>query len=63
MSIISLLVVLIIVGVILWLVNTYVPMAAPVKTILNVVVVLLLILWLLQIFGLDARIGRIPVIR
>jgi uncharacterized protein YhhL (DUF1145 family) len=63
MSIISLLVALIIVGVILYLLNTYVPMAAPIKTIINVVVVLLVVLWLLQIFGLDARIGRVPVIR
>jgi uncharacterized protein YhhL (DUF1145 family) len=63
MSIISLLVVLIIIGVILWLLNTYVPMAAPIKSIINVVVVILVILWLLQIFGLDVRLGRVPLIR
>ena len=52
MSIIQLLVVLIIIGVILYLVNTYIPMAPPIKTVINVVVVLLLCLWLLEVFGI-----------
>jgi hypothetical protein len=51
MPIVSIIVTLVVIGVILWLLNTYVPMAAPVKTIVNVVVVLLLCLWLLNIFG------------
>jgi hypothetical protein len=58
MPIIHLLIVFIIVGVALWLINTYIPMAAPVKTIMNVVVVLILLLWLLQVFGVaDYRFG------
>ena len=52
MSLISLLVVLIVVGVILWLINTYIPMDAKTKKILNVVVVIVVILWLLQAFGI-----------
>ena len=52
MSLISLLVVLIVVGVILWLINTYIPMDAKIKKILNVVVVIVVILWLLQAFGI-----------
>jgi hypothetical protein len=44
--------VLIAVGVILWLVNTYIPMDRKIKNILNVVVVIVVILWLLQAFGL-----------
>ncbi len=52
MSLISLLVVLIAVGVILWLINTYIPMDAKIKKILNVVVVIVVILWLLQAFGI-----------
>jgi len=52
MSLISLLVVLIIVGVILWLINTYIPMDAKIKKILNAVVVIVVILWLLQAFGI-----------
>ena len=51
MSLISLLVVLIVVGVILWLINTYIPMDAKIKKILNVVVIIVVILWLLQAFG------------
>jgi hypothetical protein len=52
MSLISLLVVLIAVGVILWLINTYIPMDAKIKKILNAVVVIVVILWLLQAFGI-----------
>jgi hypothetical protein len=52
MPIVTVIVTLIVVGVILWLVNTYIPMAAPVKSVLNVVVVVLLCLWLLSLFGL-----------
>jgi hypothetical protein len=52
MSIISIIVVLIIAGVLLWLINTFIPMAGPIKTLLNVVVLIILILWLLQAFGI-----------
>ena len=52
MDIIQILVVLIIIGVILYLVQTYIPLAPPVRTIINVVVVLLLCLWLLRLFGI-----------
>jgi hypothetical protein len=38
--------------VLLWLVNTLIPMAAPIKTIINVIVVLFVVLWLLDLFGL-----------
>jgi hypothetical protein len=51
MPIINLLVVLIVVGVLLWLVNTYIPMAGSIKRILNVVVVIAVVLWLLNAFG------------
>jgi hypothetical protein len=51
MSIISVIIVLVVVGVILWLINTYIPMAGPIKTILNVVVIILVCLWLLSVFG------------
>ena len=50
MSIIGLIFILIIVGVGLYLLNTYVPMAPPIKTIINVVVVLLVLLLLVQVF-------------
>jgi hypothetical protein len=52
MSLVGILILLVVVGVALYLVNTYVPMAAPIKTIINVVVVLVLVIWLLGAFGL-----------
>jgi hypothetical protein len=52
MSIIELLFLLVLIGVGLYLLNTYVPMAQPLKMIINVIVVLLVIAWLLEAFGL-----------
>jgi hypothetical protein len=52
MTIIGLLVVLVVVGVILYLVNTLIPMDAKIKTIINVVVIVCVCLWLLSVFGL-----------
>jgi hypothetical protein len=43
---------LIVVGVLLWLVNTYIPMASGVKSLLNAVVIICLVVWLLKVFGL-----------
>jgi hypothetical protein len=43
---------LMVAGVILWLINTYVPMAGSIKTILNLVVVVVVCVWVLQAFGL-----------
>ena len=51
MPLINLVVVLIVVGVLLWLVNNYIPMAGSIKRILNVVVVIAVVLWLLNAFG------------
>lgn len=51
MSLISIVVALIIIGVVLWLINKYIPMDGKIKTILNVVVVIAVILWLLSAFG------------
>jgi hypothetical protein len=62
MPIIQLLVLIVVIGVILYLVNTYVPMAPPIKTILNIVVILVLCLWLLSVFGLLPS-GNVPRIR
>lgn len=52
MSIIGLIVTLAVVGVLLWLINTYLPMAPPIKNIINIIVVIAVILWLLSVFGL-----------
>lgn len=52
MPLLQVLIVLIVVGVLLWLVNKYIPMQATIKKILNAVVVIAVVLWLLSIFGL-----------
>jgi hypothetical protein len=51
MPLINVVIVLVVVGVALWAINRFIPMAAPIKTILNVVVVIVVCLWLLQAFG------------
>ena len=52
MSLLSVVVVLIVIGVGLYLINRYIPMASSIKTILNVVVVVVVCVWLLQVAGL-----------
>lgn len=52
MSLITLVVLLIIVGVLLWVVNTQIPMDATIKKIINIVVVIVVCLWLLSVFGI-----------
>jgi hypothetical protein len=63
MPLINLIIILVVVGVILWLINNYIPMDYKIKKILNVVVVIVVILWLLSAFGVigplsTIRIGR-----
>ena len=48
---------LILVGVVLWLVNTYLPMDGKIKSILNVVIVIAVIFWLLNVFGVLGTLG------
>lgn len=52
MPLLQILIVLVVVGVLLWLVNTYIPMQRTIKSILNGVVIICVVLWLLNIFGL-----------
>ena len=63
MSLISLVVTLIVVGVLLWLVNTYIPMDAKIKQILNIVVVIAVVLWLLSVFGVIGSLSTVQVPR
>ncbi|MCP9792320.1 Thivi_2564 family membrane protein [Vulcanococcus limneticus] len=63
MDLISLIVTLIVVGVLLWLVNSYIPMDSKIKRILNIVVVVAVVIWLLNGLGLmdsirGIRVGR-----
>lgn len=52
MNLLTIIIVLLVAGIVLYLINKYVPMDAKIKTILNWVVVIILILWLLKAFGL-----------
>jgi hypothetical protein len=61
MPLISIVVVLIVIGILLWLVNSYIPMDAKIKMILNIVIVVAVVLWLLSVFGLFAGLNSIRV--
>ncbi len=63
MPLLQIVIVLVVVGVLLWLVNSYIPMQGTIKSILNAVVVIVVVLWLLNIFGLfhsfsNIRVGK-----
>jgi hypothetical protein len=59
--ILTILIVIIVVGVLLWLVNTYIPMDRKIKGILNAVVVIVLVIWLLKVFGVFSSLGSVRV--
>ena len=61
MPLLQLIMVLVVVGVLLWLVNRFVPMAGSIKSILNAVVVIGVVLWLLKVFGLFHSLSRIHI--
>jgi hypothetical protein len=61
MPLINLVIVLIVVGVLLWAVNTYIPMDRKIKNILNIVVVIAVVVWLLRAFGVLESLGMIQV--
>lgn len=61
MSLLSILLVLIVAGIILYLVNNYIPMDGTIKRILNIVVVIVVIVWLLKIFGLFSYLTNIHI--
>ena len=57
MSLVEIILILVVAGLIMWMINTYIPMAGAIKSLLNLVVFVVLLIWLLQTFGL---IGSIP---
>jgi hypothetical protein len=61
MPLLQILVVLVVVGVLLWLVNSFIPMQGTIKSLLNAVVVICTVLWLLNVFGLFHSLSRIHV--
>jgi hypothetical protein len=62
MTLVQIAVVLIVIGVLMWLVNTYIPMMGAMKSLLNLVVIVVVVVWLLQTFGIIGPIAgvRIP---
>lgn len=61
MPLLSILIVIIVVGVLLWLVNSFLPMDRKIKNILNIVVVIVLVIWLLKAFGIFSSLSNIHV--
>ncbi|HEY1662687.1 MAG TPA: Thivi_2564 family membrane protein [Verrucomicrobiae bacterium] len=61
MPLISVVITLIVIGVLLWLVNTYIPMDGKIKQILNIVVVICVVVWLLYAFGVINQANQIQV--
>jgi hypothetical protein len=61
MSLITVLVVLICVGVVLYLINSLIPMDRKIKNILNIVVVVLVVIWLLRAFGVFETLGSVRI--
>jgi hypothetical protein len=61
MPLVTLVIYLIIVGVLLWLINNFIPMDRKIKQIINVLVIVVVIVWLLQVLGVMGPLNRIRV--
>ena len=61
MPLIQLVLVFVVVGVFLWVINSYIPMQSTIKKILNVVVIIVVIVWLLSIFGFIGELSKIRI--
>jgi hypothetical protein len=61
MPLLTILIVILVVGVLLWLINSYIPMQRTIKGILNAVVVIILVIWLLKVFGVLDSIQNISI--
>lgn len=61
MSLLTVLLVIVVAGVLLWVINSYIPMQSTLKKILNLVVVIVVIIWLLKVFGLFGYLMNIHV--
>jgi hypothetical protein len=61
MSLLAIVLTLIVVGVLLWLEETYIPIAQPIKTIIRVVVIVVVVVWLLQVVGIWGYLGNIKI--
>ncbi|MBU2570691.1 MAG: hypothetical protein KJ725_11820 [Gammaproteobacteria bacterium] len=60
-ALVSVVIALVVVGLLLWLVNSYIPMDGRIKQILNIVVIIAVILWLLSVFGVLSGLPRMRI--
>jgi hypothetical protein len=61
MTLVNIVVILVVVGLVMWLINTYIPMAGAIKSLLNIVVFLVVFVWVLQTFGLVGEIHGVKI--
>ncbi len=61
MPLVTVVIYLVIVGVLLWLVNNYIPMDGKIKQIINILVVVVVVIWLLQVLGVMGPLNRIRI--
>jgi len=61
MPLVELVIILVVVGVVLWLINSFIPMQATIKRILNAVVIIIVILWILSVFGIIDNLDTIRI--
>lgn len=61
MPLINLVIVLLVVGILLWVVNNYIPLDRKIKKILNIVVLVVVVIWLLQTFGIIGSLDNIRI--
>ena len=61
MNLLAIVVTLIVVGILMWLEETYIPMAVPIKQVIRVVVIICVVVWLLNVFGVFGLIGNVNV--
>ncbi len=57
MTLVDIVLVFVVIGLLMWIINAYIPMAAGIKSLLNVVVFVVVLIWVLRVFGL---VGEIP---
>jgi hypothetical protein len=61
MTLVNIVAVLVVAGLLMWLINTYIPMAASIKSLLNIVVFVVVLVWILQVFGVVGPIAGLHI--
>ena len=61
MTLLNIIVILVVIGIIMWLINAFIPMAGAIKTLLNLVVFVVVLIWLLGAFGIVINLPGVPI--